>query len=159
MRGERCFGGGAAAALDGTQLWGSPPRLTSVLSPSVSADHTSVGGLGDSFYEYLLKAWLMSDKTDTEARKTYDDAVEVRRCGTVRPFVTLTIILLIIIQLAVLGPKKKSIFWTHIRRADTHVCAAQTRKRPVEFGWMWVQGRRCVRLSVRAACFPAGSSC
>uniref|UniRef100_A0A674PPM8 alpha-1,2-Mannosidase n=1 Tax=Takifugu rubripes TaxID=31033 RepID=A0A674PPM8_TAKRU len=38
--------------------------------------HTSVGGLGDSFYEYLLKAWLMSDKTDAEARKTYDDAIE-----------------------------------------------------------------------------------
>uniref|UniRef100_A0A3P8XJ81 alpha-1,2-Mannosidase n=1 Tax=Esox lucius TaxID=8010 RepID=A0A3P8XJ81_ESOLU len=38
--------------------------------------HTSVGGLGDSFYEYLLKAWLMSDRTDTEARKTYDDAIE-----------------------------------------------------------------------------------
>lgn len=41
-------------------------------------DHTSVGGLGDSFYEYLLKAWLMSDKTDTEARQTYNDAIEVR---------------------------------------------------------------------------------
>ncbi|KAJ8247191.1 hypothetical protein GJAV_G00259790 [Gymnothorax javanicus] len=38
--------------------------------------HTSVGGLGDSFYEYLLKAWLMSDKTDAEARRTYDEAVE-----------------------------------------------------------------------------------
>ncbi|XP_007485336.1 mannosyl-oligosaccharide 1,2-alpha-mannosidase IB isoform X2 [Monodelphis domestica] len=38
--------------------------------------HTSVGGLGDSFYEYLLKAWLMSDKTDIEARKMYDDAIE-----------------------------------------------------------------------------------
>ncbi|XP_072901528.1 mannosyl-oligosaccharide 1,2-alpha-mannosidase IB isoform X2 [Hemitrygon akajei] len=38
--------------------------------------HTSVGGLGDSFYEYLLKAWLVSDKTDTEARKMYDDAVQ-----------------------------------------------------------------------------------
>uniref|UniRef100_A0A8C6TFR6 alpha-1,2-Mannosidase n=1 Tax=Neogobius melanostomus TaxID=47308 RepID=A0A8C6TFR6_9GOBI len=38
--------------------------------------HTSVGGLGDSFYEYLLKAWLMSDKTDVEARKAYDDAIE-----------------------------------------------------------------------------------
>lgn len=38
--------------------------------------HTSVGGLGDSFYEYLLKAWLMSDKTDHEARRMYDDAVE-----------------------------------------------------------------------------------
>ena len=45
--------------------------------PSLSPDHTSVGGLGDSFYEYLLKAWLMSDKTDIEARKTYDDAIEV----------------------------------------------------------------------------------
>lgn len=51
----------------------------SLLLPSVSADHTSVGGLGDSFYEYLLKAWLMSDRTDGEARKTYDDAIEVRR--------------------------------------------------------------------------------
>ncbi|KAF5910938.1 hypothetical protein HPG69_000902 [Diceros bicornis minor] len=39
-------------------------------------NHTSVGGLGDSFYEYLLKAWLMSDKTDREARKMYDDAIE-----------------------------------------------------------------------------------
>ncbi|XP_051713315.2 mannosyl-oligosaccharide 1,2-alpha-mannosidase IB isoform X3 [Oryctolagus cuniculus] len=38
--------------------------------------HTSVGGLGDSFYEYLLKAWLMSDKTDHEARKIDDDAIE-----------------------------------------------------------------------------------
>uniref|UniRef100_A0A4W3GKG2 alpha-1,2-Mannosidase n=1 Tax=Callorhinchus milii TaxID=7868 RepID=A0A4W3GKG2_CALMI len=38
--------------------------------------HTSVGGLGDSFYEYLLKAWLVSDKTDTEARKMYDDAIQ-----------------------------------------------------------------------------------
>ncbi|KAL7988447.1 hypothetical protein Chor_007366 [Crotalus horridus] len=38
--------------------------------------HTSMGGLGDSFYEYLLKAWLMSDKMDTEARKMYDDAIE-----------------------------------------------------------------------------------
>ncbi|KAF3850184.1 hypothetical protein F7725_019903 [Dissostichus mawsoni] len=36
--------------------------------------HVSVGGLGDSFYEYLLKAWLMSDKTDDEAKKMYYDA-------------------------------------------------------------------------------------
>lgn len=52
--------------------------LLNSFSPSLFTDHTSVGGLGDSFYEYLLKAWLMSDKTDTEARKTYDDAIEVR---------------------------------------------------------------------------------
>lgn len=55
-----------------------PPRTGKlILSSSVSADHTSVGGLGDSFYEYLLKAWLMSDRTDAEARKAYDDAIEV----------------------------------------------------------------------------------
>nr|DBA26618.1 TPA: hypothetical protein GDO54_010858 [Pyxicephalus adspersus] len=38
--------------------------------------HVSVGGLGDSFYEYLLKAWLMSDKTDEEAKKLYYEAVQ-----------------------------------------------------------------------------------
>ena len=37
--------------------------------------HVSVGALGDSFYEYLLKAWLLSDKQDTEARQMYDDSV------------------------------------------------------------------------------------
>lgn len=42
------------------------------------ADHVSVGGLGDSFYEYLLKAWLMSDKTDEEGKKMYYDALQVR---------------------------------------------------------------------------------
>lgn len=34
-----------------------------------------MGGLGDSFYEYLLKAWIQSGKEDTEAKKMYDDAV------------------------------------------------------------------------------------
>uniref|UniRef100_A0A8C4WVR0 alpha-1,2-Mannosidase n=1 Tax=Eptatretus burgeri TaxID=7764 RepID=A0A8C4WVR0_EPTBU len=38
--------------------------------------HTSVGGLGDSFYEYLLKAWLISDRTDVDARRMYDEAIE-----------------------------------------------------------------------------------
>ncbi|MGH0154524.1 UNVERIFIED_CONTAM: hypothetical protein FKN15_027237 [Acipenser sinensis] len=39
--------------------------------------HVSVGGLGDSFYEYLLKAWLMSDKTDEEGKKMYYDSIQV----------------------------------------------------------------------------------
>ncbi|XP_076820198.1 mannosyl-oligosaccharide 1,2-alpha-mannosidase IA-like [Clavelina lepadiformis] len=38
--------------------------------------HVSVGALGDSFYEYLLKAWLLSDKSDVEARLMYDEAIE-----------------------------------------------------------------------------------
>lgn len=39
------------------------------------ADHMSLGGLGDSFYEYLLKAWIQSGKDDVEAREMYDDAI------------------------------------------------------------------------------------
>ncbi|KAK3097401.1 hypothetical protein FSP39_009319 [Pinctada imbricata] len=38
--------------------------------------HTAIGALGDSFYEYLLKAWLQSGKKDTEARKMYDEAIK-----------------------------------------------------------------------------------
>lgn len=39
------------------------------------ADHMSLGGLGDSFYEYLLKAWIQSGKEDVEARQMYDEAI------------------------------------------------------------------------------------
>lgn len=42
-------------------------------------DHVSVGGLGDSFYEYLIKSWLMSGKTDMEAKNMYYEALEVRQ--------------------------------------------------------------------------------
>jgi len=38
--------------------------------------HVSMGALGDSFYEYLLKAWLQSGKTDDEARQMYVEAME-----------------------------------------------------------------------------------
>jgi hypothetical protein len=40
-------------------------------------EHTSIGALGDSFYEYLLKAYLQSNKTDSEAIAMYQDAVKV----------------------------------------------------------------------------------
>merc|ERR1719228_1944602 len=36
--------------------------------------HTSMGALGDSFYEYLLKEWLRSGKTDLQAKKMFDEA-------------------------------------------------------------------------------------
>lgn len=39
-------------------------------------DHMSLGALGDSFYEYLLKAWIQSGKEDTEAREMYDEAID-----------------------------------------------------------------------------------
>lgn len=39
-------------------------------------EHISLGGRGDSFYEYLLKSWLQSGKTDEESRQMYVDAME-----------------------------------------------------------------------------------
>lgn len=38
--------------------------------------HMSMGALGDSYYEYLLKAWIQSSKEDTEAREMFDDAMQ-----------------------------------------------------------------------------------
>lgn len=46
--------------------------------------HVSVGGLGDSYYEYLLKAWLMSDKTDEEAKKMYYESVQAVETHLIR---------------------------------------------------------------------------
>ncbi|CAH1719279.1 unnamed protein product [Chironomus riparius] len=37
--------------------------------------HMSLGALGDSFFEYLLKSWLQSGQTDEEAREMYDEAM------------------------------------------------------------------------------------
>ena len=41
----------------------------------IQLEQVSLGARGDSFYEYLLKAWLQSGKTDTEAREMYDEAI------------------------------------------------------------------------------------
>lgn len=48
--------------------------MNNMITPLFS-DHMSIGGLGDSFYEYLLKAWIQSGKEDQEARQMYDDAM------------------------------------------------------------------------------------
>ena len=46
---------------------------------SVLIEVSSLGALGDSFsfYEYLLKSWLITSKEDTEARDMYYDAIDV----------------------------------------------------------------------------------
>ncbi|XP_013138734.1 PREDICTED: mannosyl-oligosaccharide alpha-1,2-mannosidase isoform A-like [Papilio polytes] len=38
--------------------------------------HMSLGALGDSFYEYLLKAWLVSGRADEQAREMFDVAMQ-----------------------------------------------------------------------------------
>ena len=43
----------------------------------VSTDH-DLGALGDSFYEYLIKSWLATGKRDVQAKRMYDETIEVR---------------------------------------------------------------------------------
>ena len=38
--------------------------------------HVSVGGLGDSFYEYLIKTYVYTNKKDTVALTMYNDALD-----------------------------------------------------------------------------------
>ena len=46
-----------------------------------TAAHISVGALGDSFYEYLLKVMDWTSKADTEARDMYCTAMDVVEGG------------------------------------------------------------------------------
>ncbi|XP_061453562.1 mannosyl-oligosaccharide 1,2-alpha-mannosidase IC isoform X2 [Rhineura floridana] len=52
------------------------PNFLSPVTGNWVQHHVSIGGLGDSFYEYLIKSWLMSDKKDAEAKNMYDNALE-----------------------------------------------------------------------------------
>ena len=39
----------------------------------------SLGALGDSFYEYLIKSWLITNKHDIEAKDMFYDAIDVSK--------------------------------------------------------------------------------
>lgn len=46
--------------------------------------HASLAGLGDSFYEYLLKEYIRSNKKDKQALKMYIAAIEsVKSAGMI----------------------------------------------------------------------------
>jgi mannosyl-oligosaccharide alpha-1,2-mannosidase len=51
------------------------PNYLNPKSGKWGQQHMSLGALGDSFFEYLLKAWLQSGQTDNEARDMYDEAM------------------------------------------------------------------------------------
>lgn len=53
-------------------------KLTGFPRPKLivlSLEHISLGALGDSFYEYLLKSWIQSNQTDNATREMYDEAM------------------------------------------------------------------------------------
>lgn len=39
-------------------------------------EHVSIGALGDSFYEYLLKTWLITDKQEKVSLEMYNQAMD-----------------------------------------------------------------------------------
>uniref|UniRef100_A0A674DKR2 alpha-1,2-Mannosidase n=1 Tax=Salmo trutta TaxID=8032 RepID=A0A674DKR2_SALTR len=60
------------------------PNFLSPVSGNWVQHHVSIGGLGDSFYEYLIKSYLMSDKTDEEAKTMYYSALEAIEANLVQ---------------------------------------------------------------------------
>ncbi|XP_029475704.1 mannosyl-oligosaccharide 1,2-alpha-mannosidase IC [Rhinatrema bivittatum] len=60
------------------------PNFLSAVSGNWVQHHVSVGGLGDSFYEYLIKSWLMSARTDREAKEMYYEALEAIEANLVK---------------------------------------------------------------------------
>ncbi|KAM9309811.1 mannosyl-oligosaccharide 1,2-alpha-mannosidase IA isoform 2-T2 [Pholidichthys leucotaenia] len=60
------------------------PNFLSPVSGNWVQHHVSIGGLGDSFYEYLIKSYLMSDKVDEDAKKMYYDALEAIEANLVQ---------------------------------------------------------------------------
>lgn len=46
--------------------------------------YLTVGALGDSFYEYLLKTWILNGKKDTWLRDMYDQAIQGIRNNLVK---------------------------------------------------------------------------
>ncbi|CAJ0576983.1 unnamed protein product, partial [Mesorhabditis spiculigera] len=53
------------------KLDGLYPNYISPTDGRFSGSHISLGALGDSFYEYLIKAWLYSNFRDDQARRMY----------------------------------------------------------------------------------------
>ncbi|XP_020489189.1 mannosyl-oligosaccharide 1,2-alpha-mannosidase IA isoform X1 [Labrus bergylta] len=60
------------------------PNFLSPVSGNWVQHHVSIGGLGDSFYEYLIKSFLMSDKMDDGAKKMYYGALEAIEANLVQ---------------------------------------------------------------------------
>lgn len=52
------------------------PNYLNPRSGKWGQQHVSMGALGDSFYEYLLKSWIQSGRTDDNARQVYVKTIE-----------------------------------------------------------------------------------
>jgi len=52
------------------------PNYLNFVSGDWGKKHCSIGAMGDSFYEYLLKEWLRSGKVDRQAKEMFEEAID-----------------------------------------------------------------------------------
>jgi mannosyl-oligosaccharide alpha-1,2-mannosidase len=52
------------------------PLLIRTVEGSFKKNQFSFGGCGDSFYEYLLKVWLMTGRTKEQYRRMYVESMD-----------------------------------------------------------------------------------
>ena len=60
------------------------PMFINVESGELVGDEITLGARADSLYEYLLKQWLLSGRTDDRMRRMYEDSVKAIRTHLVR---------------------------------------------------------------------------
>ncbi|KHN76897.1 Mannosyl-oligosaccharide 1,2-alpha-mannosidase C52E4.5 [Toxocara canis] len=58
------------------KIGGLYPNYLSPDSGLWTGMHVSLGAMGDSFYEYLIKSYIQSDKNDSQAWKMYSEAID-----------------------------------------------------------------------------------
>ncbi|KAI9296168.1 glycoside hydrolase [Neoconidiobolus thromboides FSU 785] len=61
---------------DQYKLDGLVPIFIDVTNGKLHGDEVRLGSRGDSYYEYLLKLWLQSGKTEAKYKRMYDEAIE-----------------------------------------------------------------------------------
>lgn len=57
-------------------LQGLKPILFHTLDGRFTTEEVSVGAMGDSYYEYLLKVWLLTNKTQDMYRSMWEQAMD-----------------------------------------------------------------------------------
>uniref|UniRef100_A0A915C0N7 Alpha-1,2-Mannosidase n=1 Tax=Parascaris univalens TaxID=6257 RepID=A0A915C0N7_PARUN len=58
------------------KIGGLYPNYLSADSGTWTGTHVSLGAMGDSFYEYLIKSYIQSNKNDTQAWRMYTETVD-----------------------------------------------------------------------------------
>uniref|UniRef100_A0A9J2PPD1 alpha-1,2-Mannosidase n=1 Tax=Ascaris lumbricoides TaxID=6252 RepID=A0A9J2PPD1_ASCLU len=58
------------------KIGGLYPNYLSADSGTWTGTHVSLGAMGDSFYEYLIKSYIQSNKNDTQAWRMYTETID-----------------------------------------------------------------------------------